>query len=116
MMLAQPTEEQIQRALVGHLHARGKPGLYWFAVPNGGQRNEIVAAKLKASGARAGVPDLVLLYKGRFHGLELKRLKGGRLSSEQVKHRDEILKADGLWAVAHGLDAALDVLKAWGLI
>ncbi len=29
-----------------------------FAIPNGGQRNVLVAAKLKAEGVRAGVPDL----------------------------------------------------------
>ena len=31
-----------------------------FAIPNGGQRNKIVAAKLKAEGVVAGVPDLFL--------------------------------------------------------
>lgn len=31
-----------------------------FAIPNGGQRNKVVAAKLKAEGVRSGVPDLFL--------------------------------------------------------
>ena len=32
-----------------------------FAVPNGGQRNVVVASKLKAEGVRAGVADLILM-------------------------------------------------------
>ena len=41
-----------------------------FHVPNGGQRNKIVAAKLKAEGVKAGVPDIcVALPRGQFHGL-----------------------------------------------
>ena len=46
-----------------------------FAIPNGGQRNVIVATKLKAEGVTAGVPDLFLavpsfIYSGMF--IELK--------------------------------------------
>ncbi|MES9947195.1 MAG: VRR-NUC domain-containing protein [Candidatus Thiodiazotropha sp.] len=55
------------------------------AIPNGGQRNKIVAARLKAEGVRPGVPDLCLpVARGRWHGLyiELKAL-GGRPSKAQ---------------------------------
>ena len=42
------------------------------AIPNGGQRNKIVAARLKAEGVRAGVPDLFLpVARGTHHGLYL---------------------------------------------
>lgn len=34
--------------------------LLLFAIPNGGERNKIVASKLKAEGVRSGVPDLFL--------------------------------------------------------
>lgn len=53
------------------------PVLRWmFAIPNGGERNVIVATKLKAQGVRAGVPDICLPVPiGGWHGLyiELKR-------------------------------------------
>ena len=32
-----------------------------FAVPNGGKRNKIIAGKMKAEGALAGVSDLIFL-------------------------------------------------------
>ncbi|MGV3561579.1 VRR-NUC domain-containing protein [Larkinella arboricola] len=41
-----------------------------FAIPNGGHRNKLVAAKLKREGVLAGVPDLMLAKtSGPFNGL-----------------------------------------------
>jgi hypothetical protein len=41
-----------------------------FHVPNGGHRVKAVAAKLKAQGVKAGIPDLVLpMARGGFFGL-----------------------------------------------
>lgn len=54
-------------------------------IPNGGQRNKAVAAKLKAEGVKAGVPDLCLpVPRGKYHGLyiEMKAI-GGRTSKDQ---------------------------------
>lgn len=56
-------EHQHQKALVtwAGYAAGADPRLrLLYAVPNGGLRNKIVAAKLKASGAKAGIPDLHL--------------------------------------------------------
>lgn len=56
-----------------------------FAVPNGGQRNAITAAKLKAEGVVAGVADLLLLIPNRhFHGLCIEmKTERGRQSDRQ---------------------------------
>lgn len=47
------------------------PELEWLhAIPNGGKRNKIEAAHLKAQGVKSGVPDLFLpVPKGVYHGL-----------------------------------------------
>lgn len=49
-----------------------------FAIPNGGERNKIVAAKLKAEGVKSGVLDIFLPVpcKG-YHGLFVE-MKVGR--------------------------------------
>jgi len=68
-----------------------------FAIPNGGWRNATTAAKLKAEGVVAGVPDLFLaIPRGEFHGLwiEMKNGKAGRLSESQ-KGMIELLRSQG---------------------
>lgn len=52
---------------------------YMFAIPNGGERNIVVAAKLKAEGVKRGVPDIFLpISISPYHGLfiEMKRVQG----------------------------------------
>lgn len=66
-----------------------------FAVPNGGLRNATVAAKLKAEGVKPGVPDIFLpVARGGYHGLfiEMKRIRGGKLSTEQALWITELLE------------------------
>lgn len=54
----------------------------FFSVPNEGIRSPKFASRLKAQGLIGGVPDLVLLTKGRAVFFELKAEKG-RLSEKQ---------------------------------
>lgn len=56
-----------------------------FAVPNGGRRDAVTGARLKAEGATAGVADLILFIPNRRHGglaIEMKT-PHGRQSKEQ---------------------------------
>jgi len=57
-----------------------------FAIPNGGHRHISVAAKLKAEGVRAGVPDLCLpVARGGYFGLYLEmKSEDGRVRTEQA--------------------------------
>ena len=75
-----------------------------FAIPNGGSRHIREAAKFKAEGVSSGVPDLfcpeLLLW------VEMKREKGGRLSSTQ-KDWIEYLESIGQTViVGHGFEDA----------
>lgn len=57
-----------------------------FAVPNGGKRDRVTAAKLKAEGVVAGVSDLILLLpRGPYHGLliEMKTRTGRQAESQR---------------------------------
>lgn len=62
------------------------PCLKWmYAVPNGGDRNPIVAARLKAEGVKSGVSDICLPfgrqgYSGAY--IEMKK-PGGKESANQ---------------------------------
>ena len=95
-----------------------------FSVPNGGQRNAVTGAILKAEGCRAGVPDLFLsvmrahptIDKGeRVRGglfIEMKRL-GGR-STEAQQQMQELLCAAGYTvAVCHSTDEAIRTIETY---
>ncbi len=62
------------------------PALYlMFAIPNGGERNKIVAGNLKAEGVKAGVLDIFLpVSRGGFHGLFIEmKVKPNKPTTEQ---------------------------------
>lgn len=76
-------------------------------VPNGGKRDKRTAAKLKATGVKAGVPDIYLdVARGGFHGLriELKRpaTAGKRegITSADQKRWMSLLQEQSYYAVA----------------
>lgn len=85
-----------------------------FHIPNGGKRGKAEAARFKAEGVKAGVPDLFLpVARGKYHGLfiELKRYNGGRVSKFQ---RSWLLglELQGYRAeVAHGWKEAAEIIK-----
>lgn len=81
-----------------------------FAIPNGGQRNAIVGAKLKEEGVRAGVPDLFLAFPVRpYAGLfiEMKRHEGGRVSPSQKVFIQALQSAGYYVAVCRGFEHAI---------
>lgn len=85
------TEHAHQRAFFGWLNAMQYLGRHpmarlAFAVPNGGKRDAITAARLKAEGVKKGVHDVCYpVALGGFHSLwlELKKPKVGKASEEQ---------------------------------
>jgi hypothetical protein len=109
------TEDAIQRAVFQHLRARGAPGVFAFHPANGGYRRPIEAKILRGLGVRAGVPDVIAIKDGRTFALEIKA-PGGKLSSAQEGALIALREAGAVATHAHGLDQALRVLEAWGLL
>jgi hypothetical protein len=109
------SEDQIQRAVFQHLRIRGAPNLFAFHPANGGYRRPIEAAVLKGLGVRVGVPDVITIHEGRSYGLELKAT-GGRATEAQLTTIAAMEAAGALCYIAEGLDHALAVLEAWGLL
>lgn len=117
--LAHGSEHAHQRALfeLAFVASRHEPLLeLLYAVPNGGQRNKIVASKLKAEGVKPGVPDVCLPVPRHGHGalyLELKREKGGRLSNKQSERGERMRQAGNRVVVVHGWREAATELFAY---
>lgn len=107
-------EATIQRAVVQRLQILARPGVVWFHPANGGARSKVEAARFRAEGVVAGVPDLIIVFGGKLHALELKT-EHGRLSPAQRTMHERLAAAGAHVAVAYGLDAAIAQLTAWGL-
>lgn len=94
--------------------AKAKPCLhYLFAIPNGGLRTRVTAARLKAGGVKSGVPDLCLPFpNGDYHALfiEMKQMNTGKLRGSQKKWLDYLTKLDYKIAVAYNWSAARETL------
>lgn len=114
-----PTEAQEQEALFRWAaYSRGKyPALeLMYAVPNGGSRNLIEAAHLKAQGVKPGVPDICLpVPSGRYTTLyiELKRRKGGRVSEEQKGWIAALNRVGCRAVVCRGWDEAREEIERY---
>lgn len=87
-----------------------------YHCPNGGSRNAIEAARLKAQGVKRGVPDLCLpVPRGDYHGLyiELKRQKNGVLSADQKQWIESLRKQGYRVEVCKGFQSAADVIEEY---
>lgn len=87
-----------------------------FAIPNGGQRNAIVGAKLKATGVKKGVPDLLLPIPNKtHHGLfiELKRVKGSNISPEQKTWLKNLNNQGYMAVVCKGFEEARQTIEEY---
>lgn len=84
----------------------------FFAIPNGGERHIAVAAKMKATGSKAGTLDMFLAVpKKGYHGafIELK-IVNGRPSTKQLEFQADA-RAQGFAAeICVGWEAAVAFL------
>ena len=113
-----PRESQIQIQLISELKFKCRKGVVYFHVPNGEERRDSVAAKLKAMGVMRGVADLVFVWfddKLRVLFLELKR-RDAALSPEQWAFSLAIREAGALYDWANSVEQALDILRLHGLL
>ena len=114
-----PTEDIEQTQLFAWAqYASGKyPELaLMYHIPNGGKRSKAEAARFKAQGVKAGVPDICLpVPSGKYHGLyiELKRVKGGRVSAAQEEYIEALRKQGYKVAVCFGMEQARDVIVGY---
>lgn len=111
-----PSEEHEQYVVVQWMEYRR---ITFIHVPNGGKRNYLTGAKLKAQGVKAGFPDLIIFdippkrpgYRGV--AIEMKRLDGR--ATEVQKEWLKKLKELGWFAVVcEGADKAIKVLEELG--
>lgn len=107
------SEHGHQRAFFGWLNYVSFRGLYplaglCYAVPNGGKRDPATAARLKAEGVKAGVPDVVYpVPRQRFASLYMElKVDKGRASEVQEWWHAQLRACGHAVAVCWGWQAA----------
>ena len=119
-----PSEHQSQAAVISwwalQHKAYGLPVFALFAIPNGGARDMITGARLKAEGVRPGIPDLMLAatdrpgHPGGHHGLFIEMKKP--LNYPSTAQHDVITylhEAGYMCKVAYSTDAAIAVIQGY---
>lgn len=119
-----PSETKEQITLASYLDQIKYNGrkLQWAHIPNQGKRSGKTAKILQMMGLKKGLLDILIfdsppaypLMKGA--ALELKKLKGGKVSPEQIEWLDYFNSNSWVAGVAEGLNEALSLLQDWGYI
>ena len=114
-----PTETQEQIALfqwAANVRNRYPEIMLMYHVVNEGKRSQVAGHNLRLMGMRRGVPDVCLpVARGECHGLyvEMKRVKGGRASPEQLWWIEQ-LRAQGYRAeICYGWENAAQVIREY---
>lgn len=91
------------------------PEFALYAIPNGGARDEIVAARLKAEGVRRGIWDLFLAVPtSTYHGLFIEMKAGyNKLTDEQDLFGRYVAEKKYETAVCWSSEAAIDAIKRY---
>lgn len=85
----QNIESQIQQACIRWVRLE-YPRLIVYAIPNGGHRNPVTGAILKAEGVLAGVADIFVAKANKYHHglyIEMKAPKGQQAPSQRAFER-----------------------------
>lgn len=90
------------------------PEARWiYAIPNGGKRDAITAARLKAEGVKSGISDICLPFARQgYHGfyIEMKKPKG-KESAEQKEFGAFLTQQGYLYTMCDSWDKARDAVQ-----
>lgn len=96
-----------------NLHARMMQ-FQWVHIPGGGHMSPAMGARRKRLGARAGTPDLCIVFQGgRLLWLEVKTAKG-KLSPSQREFRGECYRLEIPYAVVRSVEDVEKALRIYG--
>ena len=116
MKLKPNSEDQEQALFFEWLSWQKEPEYQMaFAIPNGGKRHISTALRLKATGVKSGVPDIMLPIMRGKHGamfIEMKSVKG-RISPKQTKWHKDLREQGYKVVVCYSCEDAVEEIKKY---
>jgi hypothetical protein len=112
-----PKEEHEQYTFVQWLEYKR---ISFIHVPNGGKRNYVTGARLKAQGVKAGFPDIIVfdippkLPTCRGVAIEMKRRSGSKTLTEQKIWIEKLIGNGWFAEVCEGAEKAIKVMTELG--
>jgi hypothetical protein len=107
-------EFALQQAVCGFLRVALPADCAWFSIPNGGLRHTKVAQKLAATGLKAGVPDLCVIYRRTPIFIELKTATGAVSQVQKQMHR-RLVMAGAEVLVLRSVEGVENALREMGV-
>lgn len=110
-------ELALHKAVVAYLRVacpQPPEGPLWWHTHNEGKRSKADAATAKAMGQWRGLPDLLLLWRGRLHGIELKAGRG-KLSPAQDRCHEALTLAGAVVTTCRSVEEVDGFLRACGV-
>ncbi len=94
------TEKNTQKAILDYLAARN---IFHYRNNSGAMVGTYKGRNRFFKFGATGSPDIVAVWKGQYIGIEVKDIKG-KLNENQVRFRDNLLAAGGLYILARSVD------------
>lgn len=94
------SEADIQKTIIAHLEWNG---YYVFSVPNEARRSYGLANRLKSTGMKSGVADLIVVGKDKVFFVEVKAGKN-KQNTNQKLFQEEVEKRGFKYILAYSID------------
>lgn len=108
-------EQKLHFAVADYLNLTLPPDAWWTTVGHGGFALDArTGARMKRAGVKAGVPDILIVHRGRPLFIELKSTNG-RASAEQKTVAADLEKAGARYAICHSLEQVAWALSVWNM-
>jgi len=101
------TEQRLETGIYAYLRLALPPDAFVTSVDHARKQSERSGLRQKARGVRAGIPDMLIIYRGEIFWLEVKTQSGSLTESQRALHAK---LADG------GVDAGRPLASPAGLM
>lgn len=108
------TEHKLQIAINAFLRLALPEDAFLTSIDHARKQSAEAGMFQKMRGIRAGIPDMVIVYRGVAHWLEIKTDKGTLSDAQWHVHR-EIRNALGFVAVVRSVAETEHALRVWGI-